>query len=72
VRETLQFAVLGLGLGAIYILLAQGLVVIYRGSGIINFAHGALAMFAGHVFCDLRGTHGWPTAPAAVARPNVV
>jgi branched-subunit amino acid ABC-type transport system permease component len=67
VHETMQFAVLGLGLGAVYILLAQGVVAVYRGSGIINFAHGALAMVAGHLFTSLCGTHGWPTVPAGVA-----
>ena len=42
----LQFAVIGLGAGACYALLAQGVVLIYRGSGVVNFAHGAFAMLA--------------------------
>ena len=44
--QAIQFAILGLGAGAAYTLLAQGIVLIYRGSGIVNFAHGAIAMFA--------------------------
>ena len=44
--QAVQFAILGLGAGAAYTLLAQGIVLIYRGSGIVNFAHGAIAMFA--------------------------
>ncbi len=47
--EFLQFAVIGLGAGACYALLAQGAVLIYRGSGIVNFAHGAFAMLAGYL-----------------------
>lgn len=42
--EFLTFAVLGLGIGAAYSLAAQGIVVIYRGSGIVNFAQGAVGM----------------------------
>ncbi|MCU1452044.1 MAG: Sulfate-transporting ATPase [Acidimicrobiales bacterium] len=53
----LQFAVIGLGAGACYALLAQGAVLIYRGSGVVNFAHGAFAMLAGYVtFVELRDT----------------
>ena len=47
--EFLQFAVIGLGAGACYALLAQGVVLIYRGSGVVNFAHGAFAMLAGYI-----------------------
>jgi len=41
-----QFAALGLGTGAAYALLAQGLVIVHRGSGVVNFAHGGVAIFA--------------------------
>jgi branched-subunit amino acid ABC-type transport system permease component len=50
----IQFAVLGLGIGTAYTLLAQGLLMIYRGSGVINFAHGAVAMFAAYIYWQLR------------------
>ena len=40
----IQFALLGLGTGAIYALVALGLVLVYRGSGVVNFAHGAIAL----------------------------
>ena len=59
--QALQFAILGLGAGAAYTLLAQGIVLIYRGSGIVNFAHGAIAMFASFFcFLTLVEKHGWP------------
>lgn len=43
--EVTFLLLLGTGIGALYAMLAAGMVVIYRGSGVINFAHGALAMY---------------------------
>jgi ABC-type branched-subunit amino acid transport system ATPase component/branched-subunit amino acid ABC-type transport system permease component len=58
--QAVQFAILGLGAGAAYTLLAQGIVLIYRGSGIVNFAHGGIAMFAAFFcFLTLVQDHGW-------------
>jgi ABC-type branched-subunit amino acid transport system ATPase component/ABC-type branched-subunit amino acid transport system permease subunit len=57
-----QFALLGLGLSAIYALLGLGVVVVYRGSGILNFAHGALAMFGAYTYYELK-TSGWAFIP---------
>jgi sulfate-transporting ATPase len=63
----LQFAILGLGAGAAYALLAQGVVLIYRGSGLVNFGHGALAMLAAYItFLSLEIDRGWSTWPAAI------
>lgn len=50
----LQFAVLGFGLGAVYIGLTNGLLLVYRSTGIINFAQGATAMWGAYVFAQLR------------------
>ncbi|MEO7398060.1 MAG: branched-chain amino acid ABC transporter permease [Ilumatobacteraceae bacterium] len=44
--ELLQYLINGLALGAIYSLVALGLVVIYRGTGHLNFAQGEMALFA--------------------------
>lgn len=63
----LQFTVLGFGLSAIYALLAIGIVVVYRGSGVLNFAHGALAMVAGYTYYELTHNGGWPFIPALLA-----
>ena len=63
--QAIQFAILGLGAGAAYTLLAQGIVLIYRGSGIVNFSHGAIAMFAAFFcFLTLVEQHGWPVGAA--------
>src|SRR5690606_4922030 len=56
--EILQFIILGLGTGALYALGAHGIVLIYRGSGVINFAHGAMALFGAALFSELRDDHG--------------
>ncbi|MFN8037469.1 MAG: ATP-binding cassette domain-containing protein [Acidimicrobiia bacterium] len=56
-----RFAVLGLGAGAVYALAAQGIVLVYRGSGVLNFAHGAIGMVGAFVFYNQRegGTPTW-------------
>lgn len=48
------FALLGLGTGAMYAALAMGVIVVYRGTGVVNFALGAQAMFPAVVFAELR------------------
>ena len=35
----------GIAVGGLYSLLAMGLVIVFKGSGIVNFAHGALLQF---------------------------
>ncbi|ONH55558.1 hypothetical protein CcI49_29075 [Frankia sp. CcI49] len=64
--DIVRFALLGLGIGAVYALLAQGLVLIYRGSGVVNFGHGALAMVGAFVYDELVRTYEWDQAPAAI------
>jgi sulfate-transporting ATPase len=59
VKEFVQFVVLGLGLGAIYALLALGVVVVYRGSGVVNFAQGTFALAGASVFVESRDSLGW-------------
>jgi len=60
VAEVFRFALLGLGVGALYSLASQGLMVIYRGSGILNFAHGATGMVGAYVAWEVRDQHGQP------------
>jgi ABC-type branched-subunit amino acid transport system ATPase component/branched-subunit amino acid ABC-type transport system permease component len=59
-EQVINFALLGLGLGALYSLASQGLVLIYRGSGVLNFAHGAIGMVGAYVYWDLRVNQGAP------------
>jgi ABC-type branched-subunit amino acid transport system permease subunit len=52
----LLFTLLGLGGGAVIALLAVGVVGEYQASGVVNFAHGAMAMFSAYCFTELRST----------------
>lgn len=70
--QVLRFAILGLGAGAVYALLGQGIVLIYRGSGVVNFAQGAMAMVGTYIWWDLRTHHGWPFWAAAIVGVGAV
>ena len=68
-RDDLLYAALGLGAGALIASIALGVVLIYRGSGVINVATGAIAMVAAYFFWALRtGFFGFElsSAPAFV------
>jgi sulfate-transporting ATPase len=58
--EFIRFLVLGLGLGATYALTAQGLVVIHRGSGVVNFANAGFGLVGAYAYWELR-VGGLPT-----------
>jgi ABC-type branched-subunit amino acid transport system permease subunit len=53
VSSYLLFLLLGLGSGAVYATLALGLVLKHRSAGIVDFSHGAVAMFCAYVFLEL-------------------
>jgi sulfate-transporting ATPase len=66
-QSFIQFLIIGLGAGATYALFAQGAVLIYRGSGLVNFAQGAVGTFAAYLaFVDLVDERDWSTGPAVV------
>ena len=52
--DILRFAILGLGAGAVYAITALGVVLIYRGSGVVNFAQGAIGMVGAFIFYNQR------------------
>ena len=52
--DYLFFILLGTGAGAIIAAFGLGLVVTYQGSGLVNFAYGAMATWVGYVYADLR------------------
>src|SRR5688572_7126212 len=62
----LQNLINGLSAGSLYALLAVGLVLIYKSSEVLNFAHGTLAMLATFVAYQLseRMGLGFPIAIA--------
>ncbi len=77
--EHLTFLALGLGSGAVIALLALGVLVTYRASGVINFAHAALGMYIGFAYYEFRQSGdlvlpilGLPDRVRIVDRPTVV
>ena len=64
-NEVLLYAILGLGSGAAYALIGQGLILTFRGTGVVNFAQGAIAMIAAFTYAWLTN-EGISTGLAAV------
>ncbi|MGZ4688986.1 MAG: branched-chain amino acid ABC transporter permease, partial [Acidimicrobiia bacterium] len=44
----------GIGTGALYAAIALGVVLTYKGSGVVNFANGATAMYVAYIYDSLR------------------
>jgi ABC-type branched-subunit amino acid transport system ATPase component/branched-subunit amino acid ABC-type transport system permease component len=65
-NEVIRFALLGLGVGALYAFASQGLIVIYRGTGVLNFSLGATAIAGVFMQWDLQVQHGWPFLLSAI------
>lgn len=64
--DFLQLCFAGLALGARYALVALGFVVIYKATGVINFAQGAFVALGAYLAFNFRQTWGLPFAVALV------
>ncbi|MET9885691.1 ATP-binding cassette domain-containing protein [Streptomyces sp. NPDC006430] len=64
--DLLVFVLSGLVSGALYALLATGLVLSYSASGLFNFAHGATAYLGALTFYEVHSGLGWPALWAAL------
>ena len=62
----LELVLLGLGPGAIFGLLGISIIAVYRGSGVINFAAGAMAMSSAFIYYALQNNDHWPIALAVI------
>ncbi|MEN9504898.1 MAG: hypothetical protein RI958_824 [Actinomycetota bacterium] len=58
--EVVKFALLGLGVGALYAFASQGLIVIFRGTGVLNFSLGATAIAGVYLQWELQYEQGLP------------
>ena len=60
----LPFIINGLVTGSVYGLVAMGLVLTYKTTGVFNFAHGAVATGAAYLFFELQSRNSvpWPVA----------
>ena len=56
----------GAATGAIYAVMASGIVLTYETSGIFNFAHGAVAFSAAFLFFELHTGQHWPIVPSGL------
>ncbi|HEY3095959.1 MAG TPA: ATP-binding cassette domain-containing protein, partial [Acidimicrobiia bacterium] len=70
-EKFLNLVISGAVSGAIYSVMASGLVLTYQSSGIFNFAHGAVAFATAYVFFQLHqspaaGGLGWPIVVSAI------
>ncbi|MCZ4119153.1 ABC transporter permease subunit [Streptomyces sp. H39-S7] len=70
--DLLGFVLSGLVSGALYALLATGLVLSYSASGLFNFAHGATAYLCALGYYELHSGFGWPAVPTALLLVVVV
>jgi branched-chain amino acid transport system permease protein len=60
------FIVSGLALGGVYSLSGVGLVVLYRATGVLNLASGAIGAMGAFIAWSLINSHGWPSGLAYV------
>jgi ABC-type branched-subunit amino acid transport system ATPase component/branched-subunit amino acid ABC-type transport system permease component len=72
VLDVLEHAVRGVPMGCAFALLAVGLVLAHRTSGVFNLAFAAQAYVSAAVFYVVRKDQGWPLVPAAVLAIGVV
>ncbi|MFI1813466.1 ATP-binding cassette domain-containing protein [Streptomyces sp. NPDC020422] len=63
---TYDLALAGLAVGSAAALTGIGLIVTYRATGVLNLAHGAIAMVCAYVLRQLVVEWGWPLPPAAL------
>lgn len=57
-NEVIRFALLGLGVGALYAFASQGLIIIFRGTGVLNFSLGATGIAGVFLQYELQYEHG--------------
>jgi branched-chain amino acid transport system permease protein len=60
------FIITGLALGGVYALSGVGMVVLYRATGVLNLAFGAIGAMGAFIAWSLINDHGWPQGVAYV------
>lgn len=64
--DLIGYVIRGIPFGCIFSLIAVGLVLTYKTSGVFNLAFAAQAFFSAAVYYDVRVRHGWALVPAFV------
>lgn len=62
--DFVRYTIPGIPLGCVYALVATGLVLTYKTSGVFNLAFGAQAFVSAAVLYDTHVRHDWPIVPA--------
>lgn len=70
--DLIQFVLAGVALGSIYALICLGFVVIYRATGVINFAQGGLVVLGAFLTHEFSVRQGLPFAVAVLLAVLVV
>ena len=65
--KLIQTLIIGLEYGCVYALIAMGMVLVYRTTGVLNIAHGGVGVLAGFVAWDLNTLRHWPYFAAIAA-----
>ena len=63
----IQTVIIGIQYGCVYALIAMGMVLVYRTTGVLNIAHGGIGVLAGFVGWDLHTIRNWPYFAAVAA-----
>lgn len=66
VTDLIGYVIRGIPFGCVFALVAIGLVLTYKTSGVFNLAFAAQAFASAAVYYQLRIEEGWPNLPAAV------
>jgi branched-subunit amino acid ABC-type transport system permease component len=72
VNDFLTFLPSGISAGSIYTLIALGLVLTYKTSGVFNFSHGAIAATSAYMFYEFWVKQGWSWQMAFLASVLIV
>lgn len=66
--QFLELTLNGLSLGAIYALIAIGFVLVFKATGVVNFAHGSVLLLGAYVAARLQADLGfWPAMAVGAA-----
>jgi len=72
VSDFLNYVILGVPFGCVFALVAVGLVLTYKTSGVFNLAFGAQAFVSAAVFYNTVTNHDWPLLPAFIVSVLIV
>jgi len=72
--QILEYSLIGIASGGLYVLAALGFVIIYKASNVFNFAMGEMMMFGAYLFfaMTVQLHFGWPVAVVVALAGSVV